>query len=349
MFAATVRKFWKPLAVIAALLFVYAQTLLKLAHDWRTDENYSHGLLAPFIIAYILWTERAELRRELSVDRASSRAVVAGGAACLFAFVLLWAGAAGAELFAQRASFVLMLAGVAVYFFGFVALRRLFAPLLLLALAIPIPAIIFNKIAFPLQLFASRCAVWAMQTCGIAALREGNIIELLPKGAARPKRLEVVEACSGIRSLMTLVTLAVLFAYFTRPRRALNSRDGSHSRNVARRLFLLRFDFWRAYLIVAFAVPVAIAMNALRVAMTGVLARFYGTSVADGFFHTFSGWAIYVAAAVLLFAAARLLDKLAEVKAGAPQANDAASNMDAGAPTNLASQPRAPLSVGSVE
>src|SRR5579883_2701699 len=99
MFAATVRKFWKPLAVSAALLFLYAQTLLKLAHDWRTDENYSHGLLAPFIIGYILWTERAELRRELCADRTNVRAIVAGGAACLFAFVMLWAGVAGAELF----------------------------------------------------------------------------------------------------------------------------------------------------------------------------------------------------------------------------------------------------------
>src|SRR3990170_7993241 len=118
----------------------------------------------------------------------------------------------------QRMSLVLMLAGIVIYFWGFHLLRVMFVPLALLVLAVPIPAIVFNKIAFPLQLFASRCAVWAMRGFDIPVLRQGNVIEFLPLGASETKKLEVVEACSGIRSLMTLVTLAAVYAYFTYPR-----------------------------------------------------------------------------------------------------------------------------------
>jgi len=119
----------------------------------------------------------------------------------------LWAGTAGAELFVQRISLVVLLAGVAVYFWGARMLRLMLVPLALLFLAIPIPAILLNRISFPLQLFASQCAVWSMRVFDIPVLRQGNVIELMPLGARETKRLEVVEACSGIRSLMTLSLL----------------------------------------------------------------------------------------------------------------------------------------------
>jgi exosortase len=307
MSAAFSRHLWHSLAIVAALVFVYSSVVEKLARDWWTDENYSHGLLIPFVIAYIVWGERTEFsRRSDSQTLPAKSAIICGAISVTFALLMLWCGVAGAELFAQRLSLVLMLGGVAVYFFDFRVLRLAAVPLLLLALAIPIPAILFNKIAFPLQLFASRCAVWTMQSIGIPTLRQGNVIELMPLNAAQPKRLEVVEACSGIRSLMTLVTLAVIFAYFTRPQ---SETKGAHWRNK-RQFFLTNYKFWRACLIVASAVPLAIAMNALRVSMTGVLARFYGTQIADGFFHTFSGWVVYVVAAILLFVFAWTLDKL---------------------------------------
>src|SRR5215216_5709794 len=219
---------------------------------------------------------------------------------------MLWVGTAGAELFTQRTSLVLLLAGLAVYFRGWRLLRAVFVPLLLLALAIPVPAIVFNKVAFPLQLFASRCAVWAMRMFDIPVLREGNVIELYPLGSATTKKLEVVEACSGIRSLMTLVTLAVVFAYFTGP----SDEDGGGGRRLA------RFRQLRAVLIVLAAVPIAIVTNAARVSGTGILARFYGTEVADGFFHEFSGWVIYVVAFLLLFAFGWLLDHFNPARGG---------------------------------
>jgi len=177
-------------------------------------------------------------------------------------------------------------------------------PLLLFALAIPIPTIVFNKIAFPLQLFASRCAVWAMRAFDIPVLRQGNVIELMPKGARETKRLEVVEACSGIRSLMTLLTLAVVFAYFTRPKS--KGGDGPGGGWAGR---LKSYGFWRAVILVGSAVPIAILTNALRVSGTGVLSHYYGTEVADGFFHTFSGWVVYIVAFLLLFAVGWLLDR----------------------------------------
>jgi len=185
-------------------------------------------------------------------------------------------------------------------------LRQIAVPLSLLILSIPIPQIIFNRIAFPLQLFASRCAVGAMSFLSIPVLRQGNIIELMPLGASEPKKLAVVEACSGIRSLMTLVTLALVYAYFTRPK-----SDMPPDKLKFDGHFLKSFTFWRSLLLVVAAVPIAILTNALRVSGTGVLAHYYGTRVADGFFHSFSGWVIYIAAAVLLFATGWVLDRFA--------------------------------------
>ncbi|HEV7891021.1 MAG TPA: exosortase/archaeosortase family protein [Pyrinomonadaceae bacterium] len=294
-------KIWKPLLVAAAVAFAYWGVLARLGRFWWDDENYSHGLLMPFVIGYILWAEREKLADAVGRPRA-----VWGAAAVVAALLALWVGTAGAELFTQRMSLVLLLAGVCVYFWGWRLLRALLVPLALLALAVPIPAIVFNKIAFPLQLFASQCAVFVMRALNITVLREGNVIELYPLGSLTTKRLEVVEACSGIRSLMTLVTLAVVFAYFTSP----TDEGGTGGKRFE------RYRVWRAVLIVVAAVPIAIITNAARVSGTGVLARYYGTEVADGFFHEFSGWVIYIAAFLLLFAFGWLVDRFNPSRGG---------------------------------
>lgn len=294
-------KIWKPLLVAAAVAFAYWGVLARLGRFWWDDENYSHGLLIPFVIGYILWAERDKLANAVGRPRAAL-----GAAAVVAALLALWVGTAGAELFTQRMSLVLLLAGVCLYFWGWRLLRALLVPLALLALAVPIPAIVFNKIAFPLQLFASQCAVFVMRALNITVLREGNVIELYPLGSLTTKRLEVVEACSGIRSLMTLVTLAVVFAYFTSP----TDEGGSGGKKLE------RYRVWRAALIVVAAVPIAIITNAARVSGTGVLARYYGTEVADGFFHEFSGWVIYIAAFLLLFAFGWLIDRFNPARGG---------------------------------
>jgi len=291
------RKLWQGIAIGFAIVFAYATVLAKLVHDWWYDENYSHGLLIPFIIGYILWTQREKFAH---VPVKSS--TLLGGAAVVLGLFGLWAGVAGAELYTQRLSLLLLLAGTVIYFWGVRLLRLLMVPFGLLFLAIPIPAIIFNQIAFPLQLFASRCAVYSMSLLGIPVLRQGNVIELKPLNSFETKKLEVVEACSGIRSLMTLLTLAVVFAYFTH---SPDEPPGSNKRFG----WLRSYWFWRSAIIVISAVPIAILTNAFRVSGTGILAHYYGTEVAEGFFHSFSGWAIYVVAFILLFAIGMILDR----------------------------------------
>lgn len=292
------KHYWRAFAIISAILFTYAAVLVKLSSNWWSDENYSHGLLIPFIIGYILWLERDKL-----AAAPKHAATLAGGVIVAMALFALWIGVAGAELFSQRMSLVLLIAGAVIYFWGWRLLRLVWVPLALLVLAIPIPAIIFNKIAFPLQLFASRCAVWSMSMFGIPVLRQGNVIELKPLNSIDTRKLEVVEACSGIRSLMTLVTLAVVFAYFTHPRSDNTQGKGGKFG------WLRSYGFWRSTILVFSAVPIAIFTNALRVSGTGVLSHYYGTQVADGFFHSFSGWAIYIVAFLLLFGVGWILDR----------------------------------------
>ena len=277
------------------------------------------------MIGYILWQERKRF------GEAQMRPAIWWGAIGVGVSLLaLWAGTAGAELFVQRVSLVVIVASIVVYFWGFRLLRLVAVPLSLFVLSIPIPQIVFNRIAFPLQLFASRCAVAAMSFLNIPVLRQGNVIELMPLGATAPKRLAVVEACSGIRSLMTLVTLAVVYAYFTKPKsggsdidddgltpKEMRTRRPRSQRRVVG--FLTSFTFWRSLILVVAAVPIAILTNALRVSGTGVLAHYYGTRVADGFFHSFSGWVIYIVAALMLFATGMALDRVARFGSNGPK------------------------------
>ncbi len=311
------KKLWQGLAISFAIAFAYATVLVKLSRDWWYDENYSHGLLIPFIIGYIVWTQRDKLARTSVRPN-----LLLGGGAIVFALFALWAGVAGAELYTQRLSFILLLAGIVVYFWGLKLLQVLLVSFGLLFLAMPIPAIVFNKIAFPLQLFASRCAVWSMSMLGIPVLRQGNIIELKPLNSFDTKKLEVVEACSGIRSLMTLLTLAVVFAYFT------HTPSGNSNSGGGRFGWLKSYWFWRATIIVLSAVPIAILTNAFRVSGTGVLAHYYGTAVADGFFHSFSGWAIYIAAFILLFGIGMILDRFRPAQSDGEQSNERKSPPD---------------------
>lgn len=289
------KRSWRAIALVSVVLFTYATVLVKLSRDWWSDENYSHGLLVPFIIGYILWLQRGKFAAERVRP-----SVLLGATAVAVALFALWSGVAGAELYTQRMSLVLLAAGIVIYFGGLSFLRLVLVPLVLLILAIPIPTIVFNKIAFPLQLFASRVAVWSMTLIGIPVLRQGNVIELKPLNSFDTKKLEVVEACSGIRSMMTLMTLAVVFAYFTYPR----SDDSSGPSGRLR-----TYGIVRTSIIVLSAVPIAILTNAARVSGTGILSHYYGTGIADGFFHTFSGWAIYVVAFLMLFGIGWILDR----------------------------------------
>jgi exosortase D (VPLPA-CTERM-specific) len=287
---------WKPFLVAAALAFLYATVLAKLGRDWWTDENYSHGLLVPPVIGFIVWLEFDELKKAFK-----NPSFIWGGALILLSFLMLLAGTLGAELFMQRISLVLMLAGVVVYFFGAKILKILVVPFALLLLAIPIPQIIFNKIAFPLQIWASQMAIWGIRLFEVPSVRKGNVIELLPQGATQVVSLEVVEACSGIRSLMTLMTLALVLAYFTRAKKP--SAESGWLDCVK------DFDFWRTLILMFSAIPIAILTNAARVTATGVLTFYYGKQAAEGFTHDVSGWLVYLVALGLLMTVNFVLKK----------------------------------------
>ena len=287
---------WRPFLIAAAVCFLYATVFVKLGRDWWTDENYSHGLLVPFVIGYIIWLEFEELK-----NVALKPWLWFGLGLILFALLFLLGGTLGAELFTQRISLVLMLAGLVVYFFGAGVLKMLAVPFALLILAIPIPQIIFNKIAFPLQLWASQLAIWGIRLFEVASVRNGNVIEILPQGSTQTIALEVVEACSGIRSLMTLVTLALILAYFTRKKKPKSE--------IASFGFLRNFDFWRAVILMLTAIPIAVLTNAARVTATGVLTFYYGKKALESFSHDLSGWLVYLVALALLLAVNLVLKK----------------------------------------
>jgi len=260
---------------VGSFLLVYRGVLLKLAHDWATDDNYSHGFLIAPMSLYFAY------ERRLLLERAGRRPSSWGLAWIVASLALLVAGTLGAELFLTRISIVGLLVGVVLFLWGPAHARILAFPIAFLLLMIPLPAIVFNRIAFPLQLIASRFGETALQLFGIPVLREGNVMILANT------TLEVAEACSGIRSLVSLLALGIVLGYF------------SDSRSWARTVVAIA------------TIPVAIVANGVRVAGTGIAAHRIGAEAATGFLHTFSGWLVFVVAFALLFAIQRALVTLA--------------------------------------
>lgn len=285
----------KVVLVAAAIAVLYWTVLAKLGIDWWTDENYSHGLFVPLVVGWMVWSERAAISANLSRP-----ATIIGLLGMVFAILMLTAGSLAAELFTQRISLVVIIAAVIVYFGGLRVIKPLVAPFLILLLAIPIPQILFNQIAFPLQLLASRLAVWGIRLFDVPTLRKGNVIEILPQGATQSILLEVVEACSGIRSLMTLVTLALVLGFLTK----------SNTEKARASLASMELgDLIRTLILMMAAVPIAVITNGVRVAATGIGTYYYGRQAVQGAVHDASGWLVYVGALILLLALNYLLTK----------------------------------------
>jgi exosortase len=258
-------------APAACFVILYYQVIAKLVSDWYNDDNYSHGFLIVPISLYFVWERRAELKEAARNPSVWGLVIVAGSLAMLLAGIL------GSELFLPRLSMLGVLAGAVLFVFGWNHFRILILPITFLLLMIPIPAIIFNHIVFPLQLFASQFGEGALVACHIPVFREGNVIHLANTS------LEVAEACSGIRSLVSLLSLGIVYGYI------MDSR------------------LWMRIVLSAATVPIAIVANGIRVAGTGVAAHFYGPEAAEGFSHTFSGWIVYIAAAIMLFILHRII------------------------------------------
>jgi exosortase len=256
---------WQAGILLLILAFIYHQIVGRLVLNWFEDSNFSHGFFVPVFSGWVLWLDRRRLAAIPIKPSWSGLVVIVG------AVIILILGVLGAELFLSRTSLIFLMAGLIIYFLGWSHFRAMLFPWICLFLMVPIPAIIFNQITFPLQLLASRFASSVLSTVGVPVLREGNILQL-PNMS-----LEVAQACSGIRSLMSLGTLAVIYGYLLEPRAS-----------------------WRVTLAIA-SIPIAILANGLRVVTTGLLVYYWDPSTGEGFFHEFTGWFIFVLSLVLLF------------------------------------------------
>jgi exosortase len=265
---------WLPALTIAALIaMLYGQVLADMAEDWWTDPSLSQGLLIPPLALYIAWIRRSMTLAQPAVAENRGLWLVA----CACAVYLL--GKLGAEFFLPRMSFVVLLAGLAWTFWGFARLKTLAFPLLLMATMVPLPVILYNAIAAPLQLFASNVATNLAQFLGVAIYRDGNVIHLAHIS------LGVEEACSGLNSLSALMVASLLLGFLVCTR-------------VSARVILF-----------ALSIPLSIAVNVLRVTGTAVIAD-YHEEFALGFYHLFSGWLVFIGGFAILYGVAKGLDRL---------------------------------------
>jgi exosortase len=251
---------WKTLLWFGVLLIVcYLPVLMRLVRQWNNDEDMGHGFFVPVVAAYIAWQSRGEFRW------GDSKPNYWGLALVLFATLQLTIGTLGAEIFLTRTAFVEALIGAVLFLGGTHAVRVFAFPLLLLFFMVPIPTVVYSQITFPLQLLASQIAAYALDFMGVPVLRDGNVLELASQ------KLSVVEACSGIRSLLSLSFLALVYGYF--------------------------FDkkVWMRIALFLATVPIAIVANAGRVTVTGLLSEI-NPELAHGFTHTASGWVIFMIA-----------------------------------------------------
>ncbi len=253
---------------------VYATIVPDMVSDWNNDPNYSHGFLVPVIAGYFFWQNKSELYT------ASVKPSNLGLVIILASLAQLVVGIAGTEYFTMRSSLVFLLAGIVLYWFGWEVLKVLALPIGFLIFMVPLPYIVYDALAFPLKLFVAKFSVISLKAMGVIVLREGNII-MFPNTV-----LEVADACSGLRSLMSLIALAVAFAFMSQ-----------------------KTSFKRTFLILM-AVPIAILTNMIRVIVTGFLAQYYGAAAAEGFFHEFAGLAVFALAMVLLVLSGTLLRKV---------------------------------------
>ncbi len=249
----------------AAFLFVYQKAILKLISDWSTDPNFSHGFLIPFVALYMIWYKKKELSEiNLNPSPIGIIVIIAG-------MLIHMAGNLGSELFLMRFSMIITLSGIIIYFCGFEVFKEILVPIAYLIMMIPIPSILWNQMAFPLQLFSAQISAQAINLLNIPVFREGNILHLANTS------LEVVDACSGIRSLTSLLALTGAFA------------------------FLAPLSTFKKWILFFSAVPIAVAVNVIRLTITGAMAAWIGPETAHGFLHDVSGLIIFGVALILVY------------------------------------------------
>ncbi len=260
------KQFIEIVLLSAAFAFLYYHTISKLVGDWSTDPNFSHGFLIPFVSGYMIWHNKERL------SGLSLQPYNPGLGVIILGMLIHVLGNIGAELFIMRFSMIVTLFGISLYLFGKQITRIISLPLIYLIIMIPIPAIIWNKIAFPLQMFAADLSSSMIQLIGIPVLREGNVLHLANTS------LEVVDACSGLRSLTSLLALSGAFAYI------------APIGNIKK--WVLFFS----------AIPIAVLVNIVRLTLTAVMATYMGPEAAHGFLHEMSGIIVFVVALAMVYA-----------------------------------------------
>lgn len=259
---------------ILAFGFLYWNTIIDMVGDWYNDDNYSHGFLIPVISGYFLW-QRKDVIKSVSISSSYSGLFV-----LILGTVIYLIGILSGELFTMRFSMLIVLAGAILFVYGREIYKAVSFPFYYLVFMIPLPYILYDSVAFPLKLLVSKVSVEFLSFIGILVMREGNIIHLANT------TLEVADACSGIRSIISLLALSTAIAYLTQ-------------RGWIKRLTLI-----------ALAVPIAVFVNAVRVIVTGILAEKYGAEAAEGFFHEFAGLLIFGIAIVMLITSAVIMGKV---------------------------------------
>lgn len=266
---------WVKLAWFGALVVTcYLPILIRLVHQWSTDEDMSHGFFVPAIAAFIVWRKRDELMATKAQPSLWGLALIGWGA------IQMIVGELGAELFTSRTAFVITLIGVVWTLGGKPFLKKLSFPLFILFFMVPIPAVIYNQITLPLQFTASKFAEHALDVLTIPVVRDGNILDV------DGHELSVVEACSGIRSLLTLTFMALVYGYF------------------------FEKHHWVRIALFFSVIPVAIVANGSRVTITGILTM-VKPELAEGFFHEATGMFLFLADFVILIAAHQVFARVA--------------------------------------
>ncbi len=276
---------WQRLALLLLVGWLYASILARLVSACGSD---------PILIPISSTESSSPYSLCLFCGRTASdcRAIVpdpswAGIPLLALSLIMLSLGEWGAEIFTQRVSLLVLLAGLIILFRGWTFFRAVLFPWAFLFLMIPIPNLIISRITFPLQLLASKLAFALLELVGVPVLREGNMLTLAAI------QLDVAEACSGIRSLLSLVTLAIIYGYLMETRK------------------------WVRVALVCLALPIAVAANSFRIFGTGLLAQYWNPDKAKGFYHEFSGLLIFALALLMLFAVHRVFSILPISKRGA--------------------------------
>jgi exosortase D (VPLPA-CTERM-specific) len=261
------RALWGLLAIsVAALVFVFLPALQWLYAGWMTREEYSFGILVPFIAAFLLWQRRDQLAAvRFEGSGLGVLVLIAGLGLGVLAYL------ATARTFAQYA-FLASLAGVTLAFVGTRQFGLVAAPLGMLLFMLPLPELFLSKLSASLQIYSSQLGVWLIRLAGVSVYLEGNVIDL------GTMKLQVVEACSGLRYLLPLMTLGFITAYF------------------------FSAPMWQRVLLVASTAPITLLMNSARIALVGITVEHFGRDAAEGLLHDFEGWAVFVTCMAVLFA-----------------------------------------------